>query len=358
MGSAWQDFDARLVAAIQGPPARIPVVVGADGSGRTHMLRRVQAALGPPAAQYIDLERVASTPERFAALLQSHSPFGAPPTPPQEPGARAGLARAVAFLTRARAAGDTPATFLLDEWLEWRTFEHFPGLKTAVADLLAGLASSANRFVLATRYVTRGLRVLAGAPDRFTVVAMPTLGAADIAADLMRRPGLRSDAAGEAAQIILALTGGRAAYVRDLVDAGAAAGVADDPVSALAAALAPGGALDRRCRATYETRLQRARGYGALKGALGVLAAEEPLTLTELAALLGRTPGSARDYLWWLEDVDLVAVRRKRYAFADPLLRLWVGLAERPEPPGDEQVAAAVQRYAVARLSAPPPADP
>jgi hypothetical protein len=358
MGTAWQDVDARLVAALHAQPPRIPVLVGGDGCGRTCLLRRVQATLGTRRAQYVDLERITSTPERFAAILAAHSPFDIPAAPPEQPGARAGLARALAFFAGARAAGGGPAVFLLDEWLEWRVFEHFPGLKTALADILAGLAVSPNRFALATRYVTRGLRVMADAPDRFTVMTVPALGIADIAADLMRRPGLRSDAAEESAQILLALTGGRAAYVRDVIDAGAAVGVDSDPVAALAAALAPGGPLDRRCRASYDARLRRARGDGALKAVLGVLAAEEPLTLTELAAVMGRTPGSTRDYLWWLEDVDLVVARRKRYAFADPLLRVWAGLAERPDPPGEAQVAAAVQRYALARLSAPPPSPP
>ena len=40
--------------------------------------------------------------------------------------------------------------------------------------------------------------------------------------------------------------------------------------------------------------------------ALEVLAQEEPLTLTEIAQRLRRTPGSTKDYLSWLEDVDLI----------------------------------------------------
>ena len=45
----------------------------------------------------------------------------------------------------------------------------------------------------------------------------------------------------------------------------------------------PGGALAARCRFSYELRLHRARGYGALKAILDILADEEPLTLTEIA---------------------------------------------------------------------------
>ena len=57
---------------------------------------------------------------------------------------------------------------------------------------------------------------------------------------------------------------------------------------------------------------------------LDILAEEEPLTLTEIALRLRRTPGSTKDYLSWLEDVDLIVSRQKRYSFADPMLRLWV----------------------------------
>ena len=47
---------------------------------------------------------------------------------------------------------------------------------------------------------------------------------------------------------------------------------AADPVSALCALLAPGAPLAAACRYCYELRLHRARGYGALKAILEVLA--------------------------------------------------------------------------------------
>ncbi|MEZ5416605.1 MAG: hypothetical protein R2708_04605 [Vicinamibacterales bacterium] len=42
--------------------------------------------------------------------------------------------------------------------------------------------------------------------------------------------------------------------------------------------------------------------------------------------------------------------RQKRYSFVDPILRLWVRLHARPMPPGVDDVAHEVQRYAVGRL--------
>src|SRR5207253_11251677 len=113
----------------------------------------------------------------------------------------------------------------------------------------------------------------------------------------------------------------------------------DDPISALAALLAPGGRLARHCGFCYELRLHRARGYGALKAILEILAEEEGLTLTEISIRLQRTPGSTKDYLSWLEDVDLVTSRQKRYSFTDPLLRLWVRLHCRPSAPAEADLA-------------------
>jgi DNA-binding IclR family transcriptional regulator len=93
-------------------------------------------------------------------------------------------------------------------------------------------------------------------------------------------------------------------------------------------------------------RLHRARGYGALKAILEILSEQEPLTLTDVAQRMGRTPGSTKDYLSWLEDVDLVAVHRKRYRYRDPLLRLWVRLHCHSAPPTVEMVDREVRQFA------------
>ena len=145
----------------------------------------------------------------------------------------------------------------------------------------------------------------------------------------------------ELARIVQALSDGRPVYARAIAETAtalASRGTAD-PISALAALLAPGAELAQACRFCYELRLHRARGYGALKAILEVLAEEEPLTLTEIALRLHRTPGSTKDYLSWLEDVDLIVSRQKRYSFADPMLRLWVRLHCRPVPPSEDDIA-------------------
>jgi hypothetical protein len=155
------------------------------------------------------------------------------------------------------------------------------------------------------------------------------------------------------APIVTALSAGVPAAAHILLHGLASMGPAIDPVAALAAAIAPDGALTARCRESYEFRLHRARGYGALKAILGVLAESEPLNLTEISHLLHRTPGSTKDYLSWLEDVDLIAMRGKRYSYTDPLIRLYVRLYGRPVPPTDDDVVREVGTYAKARLPMP-----
>jgi hypothetical protein len=114
--------------------------------------------------------------------------------------------------------------------------------------------------------------------------------------------------------------------------------------------MAPGGRLSHLCHFSYELRLHRARGYGALKAILDILAEEEGLTLTEISHRLQRTPGSTKDYLSWLEDVDLVGARQKRYSFVDQLLRTWVRLHCRPSMPTEEDVVREIHRYAMPRV--------
>ena len=350
--SSLPDLEGRLAAALAQTPARIPVLVGPCGSGRTTALRRLAASLGAASAQYVDLERITSTPERFLAALTRQTPFrfAAAPGPVGPADAQA---RALRYFSDATTGGGTPATFLLDELQELATFDHFPGLRGVVTDTLAAFAASRNRFVLASKYTTRTLRALDEASDRFLVVQMPPVSVGAVGADLLQA-GLRSDAAEEAARVIVALADGRAAYCAAFVRAIGEPGLrVHDPVAALTALIAPAGEICARCRYSYEIRLHRARGYGALKGALDILADEEPRNLTDIAIDMGRTPGSTKDYLGWLENVDLVRVQRKRYTISDPLMRLWIRLYSSCDRPTEERIADEVQRYTLLRLSAP-----
>jgi len=338
------EIDERLRAGLAGDPPQIPVLVGLCGTGRTTVLRRLQQRLGPDRCQYVDVERSATTPERFAQALRGHSPFSWPGAE-RKPTSRGAFDEVRGFLGAARAPGGRPATFLLDEVLEIRTFESFPGLRRALPELLAAIAASPNRFVLASRFPSRAARALRAAGVPFTLTEMDGVSEGEVTRMIgeAQPPG--------AAPLLGRVCQGRPALVRALLDtmarAPGAPGAPRDPLEALASALGRDGRVAAHCRFCYEMRLSRARGYGALKAILDILADEEPLTLTHVSRRLGRTPGSTKDYLSWLEDVDLVAAdARKRYRFRDPVLRLWVGLHCRPCPPSEEEIAAAVRAYA------------
>jgi hypothetical protein len=357
---------AALDASAPGGP-RIPVVLGGCGTGRTSLLLRLRDLIGRSTCQYADVERVATTPERFLKTIRDASPYGSGAyagATAGDGGARDAFDATLAFFDTARPA-DGPATFLLDEFLELRTFESFPGLRTVLRDLISALGSSGNRFVLTTRYTARAHRLLRDAPPPFEIIHVAPLSADEVRATLPTRE-VRSGEFNEEedererddlARMVQVLSDGRPTYARLIAETASALALrgGPDPVSALTALIAPGGELTAACHYSYELRLHRARGYGALKAILEVLAETEPLTLTEIALRLKRTPGSTKDYLSWLEDVDLIVSRQKRYSFADPMLRLWVRLHCRPAPPTDEEVAQEVHSYVLGRL---PQAEP
>jgi hypothetical protein len=355
----------RVTAALDASPSRIPVLVGGCGSGRTTLLHQLRERIGRTSAQYIDVERTATTPERFSRAVSAVSPF--PVTDSSAPGvvgARPAFDATLAFFGRARTSASEPATFLLDEFLELRTFESFPGLRRVQHDFVDGIAASGNRFVLTSRYVARALRLLRDRSARFEVINMPALTLEDTQ-DILGPTPAPGNAGGDDAEYLARtvqnLADGRPSYVRALADEliamrehggpGGPGGVgSSDSISALVALLAPDGRLARECGFSYELRLHRARGYGALKAILEILGEEEGLTLTEISQRLQRTPGSTKDYLSWLEDVDLVTSRSKRYSFTDPLLRVWVRLHCRATAPSEDDLAREVHRYALPRL--------
>lgn len=344
----------RVAAALDASPSRIPVLLGGCGTGRTTLLQQLRERLGRTSTQYIDVERTATTPERLLRAIVATSPF--PVSDQSRPGARASFDATLEFFGRARTSASETATFLLDEFLELRTFESFPGLRRVLYDFIDGIGASPNRFVLTSRYTARAMRLLRDRPARFEVIHMPTLTVEDTQ-DILgpAHAGPDPQESEYLARTVQALADGRPMYVAALVDeltmmrehGGPGS---SDAISALAALLAPKGRLSKECTFCYELRLHRARGYGALKAILEILAEEEGLTLTEISHRLQRTPGSTKDYLSWLEDVDLVTSRQKRYSFTDSLLRVWVRLHCRAAAPTEDDLAREVHRYALPRL--------
>lgn len=373
----------RVAAALDASPSRIPVLLGGCGSGRTVLLQQLRDRLGRTSAQYVDVERTATTPERFLRAVVKGTPFQFGDQ--AHTNARTAFETALQFVTRARTQAGEPASFLFDGFLELRTFESFPGLRRVVYEFVEGLAGSSNRFVLSSRYVTRSLKLLKDKTERFDIIHIPALTAED-ALDIIGPTGTDQES-DELARTVLGLSDGRPLYlcalaeelarhreglrgdmlrgdlIRELGDRGSSSSGRADPghagaggsdaIGALAALMAPEGRLARQCCFSYELRLHRARGYGALKAILEILAEEEGLTLTEISQRLNRTPGSTKDYLSWLEDVDLVASDHKRYSFTDPLMRVWVRLHCRADAPTEDDLAREVQSYAMPRVPRP-----
>src|SRR5439155_21638280 len=167
MTASRPGLERRILAAIDATPSRIPVMLGDFRTGRTQLLYRLRDRLGRTECQHIDVERSATTPERFLSAITGDSPFRLTQRP-EPASARDAFDATLAFLDQSRTGhGNAPATFLLVEVLELRTFESFPGLRTALRELLKMLAASGNRFILTTRYVARAHRLLRDATSRF-----------------------------------------------------------------------------------------------------------------------------------------------------------------------------------------------
>jgi hypothetical protein len=343
----------RVSSVLHAPSPGIPLVLGSCASGRTTLLKHLLSRLEPETVPlYLDLERVATTPEQcYRSLLRHVRPAEmtpALPAPADLACPRDAFLAMLRLLTQSTSASGRPFTFLLDEVLELRTFESFPGLKTLLAETGSALAISRNRFVLTSRFANRAVRLLMPWPQ----VVVLNLDGSELASAPRASSSLDGLDAYERRQV-LALTAGRLGYavlVGDALKAARRGGIAD-PVGALTEQMLPGAALERRVRLSYEIRLQRARGYGALRAILDVLADQQPMNLTQIARRMHR---STKDYLSWMLDVDLLTVEHKRYTIADPLLRLWLRLNNGVDAPAEQAVAREVQRFAAERLASLP----
>ena len=63
----------RVLAALDAAPPRIPVLLGGCGSGKTTIVHLLRERIGRGATQYIDVERTATTPERFFRAIAGAS---------------------------------------------------------------------------------------------------------------------------------------------------------------------------------------------------------------------------------------------------------------------------------------------
>ena len=323
------------------------ILLGPRGSGKTALLERLRSSLraSRPVA-LIQMEPIAASPEilceRFLQLSETALVPGSHRSAP--------FPRLLAALTKGRRQ----ALLLLDDFTELRTLSYFPGVERPLENFLEALAKKqAPQAVLTSRFpawVASCFQELSDATrSHFEVLRLPSIRPEELTALGMTD-----------AELMVSATGGLPVHLSRLferIEQG------DDLPAALAAEMAGSGRLEAECRATLGQLLHRARGYGACKAVLHVLAAEEGLRLTDVARRLDRTPGSTRDYLRWLEEVDLIAVRDKRFFFVDPVLRLWLRLYGQGEIPSGSAIEAEVGRhlngeFAAARPPAPPPVAP
>src|SRR5215472_12315714 len=91
----------RVLAALDASPSRIPVLVGGCGSGRTTLVQQLRERMGRGLTLAIDVERIATTPERFLRAVTAASPIPAPAAPG---GTRAAFEAALDFFNRARTS--------------------------------------------------------------------------------------------------------------------------------------------------------------------------------------------------------------------------------------------------------------
>ena len=193
-------------------------MLGDFRSGRTQLLHRLRERLGRMQCQYIDLERSATTPERFVSGNRHRIAVPrAGPQPSRRRRARPSTRRWHFSIRPGPAAATSRRRSCWTKFLELRTFESFPGLRTALSDLLKMLAGSANRFVLTTRYISRAHRLLKDATSRFEVIHVPPLAPSEIRDLLLSIDGgralLRDEAEGEAlTRAVFTLSDGRVGY--------------------------------------------------------------------------------------------------------------------------------------------------
>ncbi|MGH9319929.1 MAG: hypothetical protein ACRD21_22695 [Vicinamibacteria bacterium] len=230
-------------------------------------------------------------------------------------------------LLRALRQRSKDSILFLDDVTEIRTLSYYPGVEEPLAGFLAAL-ESAGRAVLTSRFSYWTQRSFPELP----MLRIPRISASELAEVSAPEP-----------ELVAAASGGIVVHAVRLAEALQEHG--GSLRSALLSEMSPGGRVEAECRASFAELLHRARGYGACKTVLRVLSQEQGLKLAEVARRIDRTAGSTRDYLRWLEEVDLIFSREKRYSYVDPLLRLWTRVYARGVPAEKEDIAAEVESY-------------
>ncbi|MBI3448569.1 MAG: hypothetical protein HY049_06615 [Acidobacteria bacterium] len=226
---------------------------------------------------------------------------------------------------------------------------HFPGLEEAAELIPRLLAAEPSVRLLAEvspsgrpRPILEALERMLGSELR--LIAAPSVSAAEIESAASCTTAVAAE--------IRKLTDGRLRAVEILIDR-LRTGLSVE--ESLHAELGPDrGRLFQELRFDYHLLLERTRGYAASRAILNLVAREEGLDLTGIAARLRRSVGSTLDCLRWLVEIDLVRRDGRRYVFADPLMRLHVLMHEAPERPDDAAGRRALIHRFLSTLGEPP----
>ena len=120
------------------------MLIGGCGSGRTTVLHQLRDRVGRGGAQYIDVERTATTPEHFLARDLLHSPFPAPDVPADGHVARAAFDAALALPYQRGRAPASPSRSYWTNCSNCARSRAFPGLRRVLHDLVDGLRPAAT----------------------------------------------------------------------------------------------------------------------------------------------------------------------------------------------------------------------
>jgi hypothetical protein len=320
-------FVETLVQELETSPTVSLLLCGPRGSGKSVLLERVARQLRsrrPTAAVGLaQLEPISSSPEVLHRELVriAGAALGTPVR---------GATPAFSFdgLLAALRRRPVDSILLFDDATEIRTLSYYPNVEAPLEGFLDAVKTR-GRALLSSRFsYWMGKRF-----PELPVRRLPPLTAEELDEAGAREPEAVARASAgltvHAVRLAETLESSRSLSIED----------------ALVAELSPGGRIEAECRATLAELLHRARGYGACKTVLHVLAEEEGLKLTEVARRLDRTAGSTRDYLRWLEEVDLVVARQKRFSYVDPLLRLWMRIYGTGQPASEEDLRREVELY-------------
>ena len=337
-----------------------------------HLTRLVeQAPSGAVRPVYVDMEELVTSPELFSrryvglvtfwALTGGQGDRESFLTPAGLLGGPAAglrcVAQTMATLERARddpalqvsAALDFPEKLaaelgcylllLLDEFTELAVLGNYPAVRRPVQLFRAalqrqgrlGYVVAASAISAMQHLVQDGQSPLFLQFESVEVARFPL----DATLALVERILGATPAAG-AGRRLHELTGGHPFYIYavasrmgDLAQAASVLTAEDAERAFLLETLTRDGRIYNYCRYLYDISLSRARGYGILKAILQTLAAEEGLTLSEIARRIRKGAPGTRGYLRALQEVDLLIEEGGEYFYRDPVLRYWVAVMTR-----------------------------